>query len=244
MTKLRTVVVPAIAVLIATVAWLVQLLQPPMNWQPTLRYFLIEPWAPIGFALSAVLLVGAAVLPRDKWMLARILISGCLNAAIGTVAALLGAPIYLDSIFTILMGCTFGPLAGMATGAFSNVLWGLLDPTSLPFTFSSILVGLISGILARVGGFHSDLTALISGSILGFVSATFAAPVAVLVYVYQEVAGTTALVAAFLHENHDVVGSVIMQCLLSDPFDKAISAYLAFLLIKHVPFVRRAFSCE
>src|SRR5262249_4856119 len=48
-----------------------------------------------------------------------------LNVLIGQlVRNVLGLPIFLDSVGTILAGALAGPLAGAAVGVASNLLWG------------------------------------------------------------------------------------------------------------------------
>src|SRR2546426_9876376 len=47
-----------------------------------------------------------------------------INIVIGyTVQTVLKLPIYLDSIGTILVGVLAGPIAGLVTGAASNLIW-------------------------------------------------------------------------------------------------------------------------
>ena len=44
-------------------------------------------------------------------------------------------PLFLDTIGTILVGALLGPLAGAATGALTNVIWGawLGSQSALPY---------------------------------------------------------------------------------------------------------------
>ena len=56
-----------------------------------------------------------------------------LNIVVGQIAGSVGIPLYLDSVGTILVAALAGPVAGLATGTLSSVVWGLLNPAALPF---------------------------------------------------------------------------------------------------------------
>ena len=45
------------------------------------------------------------------------------------------------NIQVLLVAALAGPVAGMATGALNNVVWGLLNPAALPFAAGAALIG-------------------------------------------------------------------------------------------------------
>lgn len=77
-----------------------------------------------------------------------------LGQAVGNA---LKIPIYLDSVGTILVGALAGPVAGAATGFFTNILWTFVVPP--PFNSSSVaafaivgaVIGVLAGVFARMG---------------------------------------------------------------------------------------------
>ncbi len=85
-----------------------------------------------------------------------------INIVLGaTVQQALRLPIYLDSTGTIFVGVLAGPLAGAATGALSNLIWGYLlpapigTPTIAPFAVTAAVIGLLAGLWGRMGLFRS-----------------------------------------------------------------------------------------
>lgn len=85
-----------------------------------------------------------------------------LNIVLGaTVQQALKLPIYLDSIGTILVGVLAGPLAGLATGVLSNLIWGYVLPAPVgnpvlgPFAITAGAIGLLAGLWGWAGLFRS-----------------------------------------------------------------------------------------
>ena len=65
-----------------------------------------------------------------------------INIAIGQLVYTLKVPLYLDSIGTIFVGAVAGPIAGLVTGALTNLIWGLSG--CLLYTSPSPRDGLLS----------------------------------------------------------------------------------------------------
>ncbi|MEO8570581.1 MAG: hypothetical protein ABI553_02680 [Chloroflexota bacterium] len=83
-----------------------------------------------------------------------------INIVLGyTVQTVFKLPIYLDSIGTILVGVLAGPLAGMATGILSNLIWqyapGIGGGTIGPFAIVAGAIGLLAGLWGYLGIFKS-----------------------------------------------------------------------------------------
>jgi len=83
-----------------------------------------------------------------------------LNIVLGSlVGQVLRLPIYLDSIGTILVGALAGPIPGLLTGVLTDLLWGYAipppvgSPTIGPFSITAGCIGLLAGILGRLGVF-------------------------------------------------------------------------------------------
>lgn len=73
-----------------------------------------------------------------------------LNIVLGFVGAATKLPFYLDTIGTIFVAVTFGPMYGAIVGGLTNFLSALvLGPTDIPFMLVSIAVGLVSGLIAK-----------------------------------------------------------------------------------------------
>jgi energy-coupling factor transport system substrate-specific component len=85
-----------------------------------------------------------------------------LNIILGSIVGqVLRLPIYLDSIGTILVGLLAGPIPGLLTGALTDLLWGYAipppvgSPTVGPFSITAGCIGLLAGILGRLGVFRA-----------------------------------------------------------------------------------------
>jgi hypothetical protein len=84
-----------------------------------------------------------------------------LNIVLGSIVGqVLRLPIYLDSVGTILVGALAGPIPGLLTGVLTNLLWGYAipppvgSPTVGPFSITAGCIGLLAGILGRLGAFQ------------------------------------------------------------------------------------------
>ena len=70
---------------------------------------------------------------KNNHFLACLVFSVCcvvLNFALRNLAALIGVPLYLDSVGTILAGALGGYLPGVLVGYFSNLLLNLTSDTA------------------------------------------------------------------------------------------------------------------
>lgn len=93
-------------------------------------------------------------------VIALIPVAIAINIALGyLVQTILKLPIYLDSIGTILVGVLAGPLAGLVTGAASNLIWQYAPVigggTIGPFAITAAVIGLLAGIWGQLGVFRS-----------------------------------------------------------------------------------------
>jgi hypothetical protein len=79
-----------------------------------------------------------------------------INILIGYLAqTVLKLPIYLDSIGTILVGVLAGPIAGLVTGALSNLIWQYAPVigggTIGPFAVTAAVIGVLAGLWGYLG---------------------------------------------------------------------------------------------
>jgi predicted membrane protein len=79
-----------------------------------------------------------------------------INIVIGYLTqTVLKLPIYLDSIGTILVGVLAGPIAGLVTGALSNLIWQYAPVigggTIGPFAVTAAVIGVLAGLWGYLG---------------------------------------------------------------------------------------------
>ena len=159
-----------------------------------------------------------------------------MNSVMGQIVGNVGLPLYLDTIGTVLVAALAGPVAGMATGALNNVVWGLITPAALPFAAGAALIGFVSGeFIHRFRALRNVGTVVLYGVALGLIGGMVAAPVAAFVYGGTAGVGTGALVSVFREMGASLIASVTTQAFISDPVDKVLVMLIAFGVVKALP---------
>ncbi len=156
-----------------------------------------------------------------------------LNIAVGRlVRDVLDWPVYLDSIGTILVGALLGPLAGAATGALSNLIWGTLGGNSnlLPYAITAAFIGWAAGFAAVRGAFQRLSTVLLSGLLVGVGAAIISAPITAYLFSNLTGSGLDYLTAQLTATGANLLQVATIEGFVSDPLDKLISFTLAWLL--------------
>ena len=74
----------------------------------------------------------------------------CINLVGGQIALFLKLPIYLDSIGTVFIASTLGPIYGMLPNVISGLFMGMtVDVYSLYYAPVGIILGLVTGLVYR-----------------------------------------------------------------------------------------------
>ena len=188
-----------------------------------------------GYVAGAALLLAATLPALPARTIAVIPVALVLNIVIGQVVGAVGVPLYLDSVGTVLVAALAGPVAGLATGTLSSVVWGLLNPAALPFAAVAGATGWLAGWFIRAGAFRRIWRLVVSGLLLGLICGALAAPVAAFVYGGTAGVGTGAIVSLFRELGNSLIGSVTMQSFISDPLDKLLVMVIVFAALKALP---------
>lgn len=188
-----------------------------------------------GYLGGAALLLAGALPSLTAGAIALIPVCLVINIAIGELIGSIGVPLYLDSLGTVLMAALLGPVAGLATGTLSSVVWGFINPAALPFAAVSAATGWMAGWAIQRGVLQSIWRIVVSGAIIGIISGMLAAPVAAFVYGGTAGLGTGALVSVFREFGNSLLASVTMQSLVSDPLDKIVVLFFVALTVKALP---------
>ena len=195
-----------------------------------------------GYLIGAVLLAAGSIHRLSTGTIAMVPVAIALNIVVGQIVSLIGIPVYLDSIGTVLVAALAGPAAGVVTGILTNVIWGLtLSPLALPFAVVQVVIGVMAGYAARMGLFRRLWTAPIVGAITGVVTAVVSAPISAFVFGGATGGGTGLLVGLFQSWGQSLLASTILQGLVSDPLDKLITFTVVALILTALPsrFVQR-----
>nr|WP_282926852.1 hypothetical protein [Helcococcus kunzii] len=190
----------------------------------------------VGYVGGAVLLI-AGIVPRlTARDLGLIPVALVINIVVGQIVGSTGLPLYLDSVGTMLVAALAGPVAGLATGALSSVVWGVFNPMALPFAAGSGLTGLLAGYaIHKFKSFEHPWRIIPAGAIMGVIVGMLSAPVAAFVYGGTAGVGTGALVSAFRAMGNSLLESVTLQSLASDPLDKIVVLFIVWGIIKVLP---------
>ncbi len=156
-----------------------------------------------------------------------------LNIVVGQITSALSLPIFLDSIGTMLVALLAGPWVGGLTGLLTNLLWGLISsPTAAAFAPVAMTIGIVTGLLARVGLFRQWWQAILSGAIVAIALSFVAVPIRI--YLFGGVTGSGAdfITAYMLAVGRSLFGSVIITVISSNLVDKVVTAVLAWVIVK------------
>ncbi|WIM68589.1 ECF transporter S component [Corynebacterium breve] len=228
-------IIAGVGALVIAATWVYLALVRPTNWESVggSTEALI---ALAGYVGGAALLLIATLPVLPARTIGVIPVALVLNIVIGQIVGSVGIPLYLDSVGTILVAALAGPIAGLATGTLSSVVWGLLNPAALPFAAVSAATGWLSGTaIHRFGAFKNVLRVVLWGAVIGLICGMLAAPVAAFVYGGTAGVGTGALVSLFREMGNSLIGSVTLQSFVSDPLDKIVVMLIVFAAIKALP---------
>ncbi|SHE76492.1 CD3073 family putative ECF transporter S component [Clostridium fallax] len=165
-----------------------------------------------------------------------------LNIVLGILCSSLRLPLYIDALGTVLVAVYFGPLYGMAVGALSNLITGIIsNPKDIPFLLVNVAIGLIVGLIAKKYKFNVKV-AIITGIILGVVCPLIGTPIGV--WVYGGLTGTGLdFVFLWLKESgQNIFVSSFIPKLINNLMDKTLSCVMVAILIKCLPRAYKPFS--
>lgn len=190
----------------------------------------------VGYVLGAILLAVGAIHRLPTATVAMVPVAIALNIVVGQLVSVIGIPVYMDSIGTVLVSALAGPAAGVVTGILTNVIWGLtLSPIALPYAVVQVIIGVMAGYAARLGMFRLFYLAPVAGAITGLVAAVVSAPISAFVFGGATGGGTAAIVGGFQAMGQTLLGATTLQGLLSDPLDKAITFTIVVIILAALP---------
>ncbi|AMO90573.1 hypothetical protein AWU68_0263 [Corynebacterium simulans] len=233
LTPARKAIVLAGGLLVAA-TWIYLVLVRPTSWESVAGS--TEALITLGGYVGGAVFLLAGTLPvLPARTIAIIPVALVLNIVVGEIIGSIGVPLYLDAVGTILVAALAGPIAGLATGTLSSVVWGLINPAALPFAAVSAATGYLSGWAISHGAFKKWWRVVASGAVIGIISGMLAAPVAAFVYGGTAGLGTGAVVSLFRELGNSLLASVTLQSFISDPLDKIIVFLIVWATVKALP---------
>jgi energy-coupling factor transport system substrate-specific component len=173
----------------------------------------------------------------DFSMLAILIIpiSVAVNFVGGQLASTLKLPMYLDTIGTIFASMLCGPWVGALAGALTNVINGLINPVNFAFIPVNVIVGLVTGFLARSKMFGNWWRWAISIILMTLASIISAAPIVVLMFGGVTGGGTSIIAATLMAAGANIWVAVMSSDGVFTVIDRIISFVIAWLVIRVIP---------
>ena len=172
------------------------------------------------FTLLAILIIPIAV---------------AVNFVGGQLASLLKLPLYLDTIGTIFASMLCGPWIGALAGALTNVVTGIANPVNFAFIPVNVVVGLVTGFLARGNMFSNWWKWLVSMVLMTLASIISAAPIVVLMFGGVTGGGTSIIAATLMATGTNIWLAVIGSDGVFTVIDRIISYVITWLVIRVIP---------
>lgn len=160
-----------------------------------------------------------------------------INYAGKLIAAALRLPLWLDAIGTVLAAILAGPWVGALSGLLTNVLYGITaDPVSFFYAVVNLLIGLVAGLLARLGWFRRALPAAAAGLVIAVAAALSSTPINVSLYGGQTGnLWADGLFAFLLARQVWLPLASFVGELATDLPDKVAVALVAFAIVRGLP---------
>ena len=152
-------------------------------------------------------------------------------------AGLLKLPLWLDAIGTVLAALLGGPIVGAICGAINNIIYGLtMDPISFVYALSSIGIGIVVGVLARVDKTKGIKGILVLGTIVIIVSVIISTPINMIFWGGQtgNVWGDAVFAWCIAHNVPAFLASALDELVVDIP-DKFATIFISYAIFKGLP---------
>jgi len=159
------------------------------------------------------------------------------NIALSQVVLALKLPVYLDCVGII----TTTLIAGLGPGLIVTVLaFGMMallfNHIIIFFTGTAAMMAVGAHLLAMIGGFRTLLRTVLSGLVLGVISALVSLPISVYLFGGVTTAGSTFVTTWFIHRGLSLPMAGFFSGMICDAStDKVAEALLAVWLVRAVP---------
>ncbi len=159
------------------------------------------------------------------------------NIALAEIVLALKLPVYLDCVGIITTTLIAGLIPGLMVTVLAFGLTALLfNHIIIFFTGTAAMMAVGTHLLAMVGGFKTMPRTVLSGLVLGVISALVSLPISVGVFGGVTTAGSTFVTAWFIHRGFSINAANFWSGMICDATtDKVAEAVLAVWLVRAVP---------
>ena len=162
-----------------------------------------------------------------------------LNLLLSRLAKLIGIPLYLDTVGTVLTAAAGGYLPGMLTGFLTNVLlWAINgDHMTVFYGVISVLIAALAAFLARQGWYRSFGKGVRSVPLLALIGGGLGSLLTFALYKLDFGEELSATLAHFFYDNglQSVFWAQLLGDILIDVVDKFLVVLLVCLLLRCIP---------
>ena len=147
-------------------------------------------------------------------------------------------PFLVDAIGTCIGAALGGPIIGAICGAANNLIYGFTtgDNITLIYALTSLFIGLVVGIMARIGFMKTFPKALLTACAGGLAAVVVSTPLNILFWggTTGNVWGDAVFAATQAAKLPLALGSLLDEIVVDVP-DKLITLIIVFLILKGLP---------
>ena len=174
------------------------------------------------------------------------IVSVALNMLGTVIVRWAGAPIFLDTLGTVIAAALGGYMPGILVGFATNMIKGFIDSTELYYSLLNMVVAVVTAYFANRGFFKSIWKALIVIPVLSLITGSLSAILTWFMYGSQ-ISGTGEGIAESFYHNFGMsaFAAQYLKEVLIELADKSITIIIAMIVIRLVPArYSELFTCD
>ncbi len=158
------------------------------------------------------------------------------NVAVGLMAHVVKAPLYLDCIGVIATVLMVGWRAGLLVGVLSFAISAAIaNPQVIFFAGTPVAISFYTYLLGKRGAFRTMPRTIVTGIGMGLLAGVISAPVVALLFGGVTSAGSSIVTSFFLATGKSLLQSVALSGAVCEPIDKVAQCLIAVWLVRSVP---------
>ena len=167
-----------------------------------------------------------------------IFIGAIINIFFSYLTDLIGLPLWIDSIGSIIVSVLSGPWTGLLSGIVTFVIFELMVPNMLPYFLITSIIALITGYFYKFKIITRKMNLLnLLGTcfLLGIVSTLIYSPITVLLHGVNGNWMTSLFIGTSDGLANGIFTAIVGPELLAQLLDKTITVFIAFFILILIP---------
>lgn len=164
-----------------------------------------------------------------------------INTILGHLIILFKIPfLFMDSVGTILIAVTLGPIYGSIVGIATNFLLSMtIEYLNLHFAIVNVVIGITAGVIAKKYDFSDIKVSIISGIIIGILSSIIAIPISIILAKGITNKPIDNFVQLLNNSGKSLLISITISTVSSALLDKILSSVIVSIAVKTIPFLNK-----